>query len=165
MSSQKELENYRDSVKKLRKLKLEISNPSIEHAGVLMEELLDYAIEEKMPIKLVSGCLKGDFYQSLISKFKKALDKDIHIDVLVECDEEKNIENKELLSLLKDNANSSITAIPKSDKIINFLLIGNSAYRVETNKEYKTAKGHFDNKIVGGFLEIEFEHYKKLKKN
>jgi hypothetical protein len=153
-----ELENYRKAVKKAKELKIEIRNPSIEHAGILMDELLNYAIEQKMPVKLVSGCLEDKFYNGLKDKFKKALDSNCEISVLVAC-KENEIQNKDLYDFLRTNNNASIKTIDESDVVIHFMLVGNAAYRVETSKEYKTAIGHFDNNAIGELLLSRFKEY------
>jgi hypothetical protein len=161
MFDKKGQENYRKAVKKAKELKMEIKNPSIDHAGILMDELLQYAIDEKLPIKLVSGCLKKDFYANLSDKFREALDAKCKIEVLVECDKDDKIENKELYKILNNSENASIHTIKEDNSVIHFMLIGDSAYRVETSKEYKTAIGHFDNCSIGELLLNRFNKYKQ----
>jgi len=153
---------YRKAVKKAKELKIEIKNPSIEHAGILMDELLTHAIENKLDIKLVSGRLEKNFYDSLMPKFEDAVKAGCKVDVLVGCGESSKIENKALYKLLNNPGRASAHYI-EDKSIIHFMLAGDSAYRVEINKEYKTAIGHFDNTTIGEVLSKKFEEYAKNK--
>lgn len=160
-NSTSEKDAYRNAIKKAKELKIEIKNPSIEHAGILIDELLEYAIEEKLAVKLVSGCLQKDFYDCLVGKFEKALVAGCKIDTLIECGEEEKIESKKLYELLQSSNNSTVNRLEKNDAVMHFMLVGDAAYRAETDKEYKTAIGHFDNKTIGDILLKKFDEYKQ----
>tara|TARA_R110000782_G_scaffold146133_1_gene238871 strand:- start:1632 stop:1880 length:249 start_codon:yes stop_codon:yes gene_type:complete len=75
-------EEFRKSVRKAKKLGLEIKNPSVEMAPILIEEMLDHAIENKLDIKIVTDNL--DLYEPFLDKFKKAINVGCKIEVIIE---------------------------------------------------------------------------------
>tara|TARA_R110000868_G_C10972986_1_gene771093 strand:+ start:2171 stop:2425 length:255 start_codon:yes stop_codon:yes gene_type:complete len=73
------MKEFRKSVLKAKKLGIEIKNPSIEQAPILIDELLNHAIKNKLPIRIVDKDFK--LYLPFVEKFKKAMNAgcEIHI--------------------------------------------------------------------------------------
>ena len=126
MTNKEQIE-FRKSVIKAKKLGVEMKNPSIDNAHILIDELLNHAIENQLPIAIaVSNDVNLNLYVQHFGKINEA--KQHH-----SCPVSMYITNQ-------------------GDYVENFILVGESSYRIETNKECQTAIGHFNNKLIGELL-------------
>lgn len=161
------MKEYKDIVEQARKERSinPISNSSFNHALIVIENLFEMAIEDKIDIKIVSGCLQNNFYENLIPKAQNILDLGCRIDVITLCPIEALEHNKFKHLLNNYNTQTSILCLKEKEEapsIPHFMLVGKTGYRIEFNDENKIAEGCFNNELVGNFLE---EQFCRLKEN
>lgn len=131
-----------------------ISNGSLEHAKILVKYLFRLAIEEKQDVKIMTGSLQADFYDNFSAEAKNLLNQGNRISVISLCQPKCG----RFFDAVKENPRGSIAiAGEKMESIPHFVLVGNSAYRLETDDYRKSAIGVFNNTDVGSFLAEMFD--------
>lgn len=138
----------------------DIHNASTENALLLFKTLLDEALKAKKDVRIISGSLLASFYNELVEKIQQVLNSGTKVDVIVEKDlaDINDIENNKFYQKFKHNI---ISAQPKFKGLPNFIVVGNSAYRFEKNKEAHKAVANFNNPSMGEFLVDMFDNLKR----
>ncbi len=127
-----------------------ISNGSLEHAKILAKYLFRYAKEKGQDIRIITGVLDKDFYELFSVTIKEIL-----INNKVSIISEKQYQKSNFADEINSSKNGNIRVIAKSDKIKSlphFILVGECAYRLETNDNLKLATASFNRPGVGNFL-------------
>ena len=78
------MEEQRKVILKAKKVGCEIKNPSTEQAPILIDELLNHAIKNKLPIRIVDKDFK--LYLPFVEKFKKAINAGCEIHFVKGCE-------------------------------------------------------------------------------
>ncbi|VVH62146.1 hypothetical protein BSPWISOX_2041 [uncultured Gammaproteobacteria bacterium] len=154
------MHNFEDIVKRCyqKNSDEEISNGSIKHAKILADYLFRYAKEKNKDIKIVTGSLDGGFYNNFSDIVKEILTKN-----KVSIISEKPYEDSSFSQEIKKSANGTIKIIGKDDKVTSlphFILIGDCAYRLETDDRLKLATASFNRPSIGQFLSDIFDRFK-----
>jgi hypothetical protein len=154
------MHNFEDIVKRCyqKNSDEEISNGSIKHAKILADYLFRYAKEKNKDIKIVTGSLDGGFYNNFSDIVKEILTKN-----KVSIISEKPYEDSSFSQEIKKSANGTIKIISKDDKVTSlphFILIGDCAYRLETDDRLKLATASFNRPSIGQFLSDIFDRFK-----
>jgi hypothetical protein len=154
------MKDYSKVVAECRKdlISRKISNASIEHAYVLFENLLTLAIDNKQPVKIVTGCLEEPFYKNIANKIKDVLDSGNRVDIIVLCSKDK-IQDKSLAKMVSEHKNGSVKILSTEEAYHqqHFILVGDRSYRIEFSDEDKIAEANFNNELVGEFLQYQFD--------
>lgn len=130
----------------------EIDNGSIDHAKVVVEYLFRLAGKKGLSVKIVTDCLEKEFYDAFAGPIKEILNTNKVSIISLNEPEEGSF--KEIVS---SSGNGSIKiANEEYEALPNFILIGDSAYRLETNHLFKKAKASFNRKHKGQFLNSIF---------
>ena len=151
--------NYAAWVKECyeNRLDKEIHNASEENALLLFETLFDKAIRDKEDIKIISHQLLARFYNQLTSRLQQVIDNGNTIEVIVEG----NIDDKSN-NAFYEKAKSSLSIASNFAELPNFIVVGNHAFRYETDKNSTKAIANFNNKSMGKFI---FDLFGKIKKD
>ena len=128
-----------------------ITNASLSHAAVLVEKLLKTADEDKLPIRIVSGCMASSFYEQFCGKFKDLLGKGLQIRALVEDDSCLDGSHS-ICEEIRSHKNGSVLQLPDVGGCPHFILVGDRVFRLETNHDLKSAKASFDDPVIGKML-------------
>ncbi len=129
-----------------------IENDSIEYAAVLAENLLKFARDNKQDVRIISGSLDERVYGNLASLAEEVL-RTNRLDIIVE-----NIPaNSSLIKAVKDHDNGSVREIPDAGP--HFILVGDSAYRLEVNHKLAKAVANFNEPVNGSILRDLFDSY------
>ncbi len=152
--------NYEKWVKKCydKKLDEEIHNASEVNALLLFQTLFDKAIEDKEDIKIISHQLLARFYNKLTDKLQQVINNGNTVKVIVESAIDNKDENKFYQKL--DKQDLKITSNFK--ELPNFIVVGDNAFRYETDKNSTKAIANFNNKSMGIFIADLFD---KINKN
>jgi len=134
-----------------------ISNGSIEHAKVLAKYLFRFANEENKEVRITTGSLEKDFYENFTEIIQKILHNN-KVLIISEntCDtstfkEAVTASKNGSIQVFKPEKNAQIQSLP------HFILVGDSAYRLETNDKLKIATASFNRPSVGEFLKSIFQ--------
>lgn len=145
------MKDFEDIVKKHYPNSSEtISNGSLEHAKILAKYLFLYAKEKGQDVRIITGVLDKDFYRIFSTTIKEIL-----INNKVSIISENNYCESEFSNAVNNSDNGSIKVISKHDKIESlphFILVGDCAYRLETDDNLKLAIASFNRPGVGKFL-------------
>lgn len=128
----------------------QISNGSMDHAKILAQYLFICAKEKRRDIKIITGTLEKNFYEIFAEPIQDVL-KNNTVSII----SEKPCENSSFKSAVENSNNGSIKVIKQSDNttsLPHFILIGDSAYRLETDDNLKLATASFNRPNVGKFL-------------
>ena len=158
------MKDYTKVVEECRKnlIPRKISNASLEHASVLFDNLLQLAIDNKLPVKIVTGCLEKPFYEKISNKVKDVLESGNRVDIIALCNKEK-LQHSDLAKMVNEHTHGSVKLL-SADKEHNqqhFILVGDKSYRIEFSDRDKIAEANFNNELVGEFLQGEFETLSK----
>ncbi len=134
-----------------------IHNASKDHAQVLIEKLIDFAIKKKVDIKIVSGHLTNDFYNLFNEKIATALEAGCKVSVIVLRPLE--LAKNKFAETVRNHSRGSCKQIADGINAPHFILIGDSAFRLEENHEEAKAIASFKNSHIGDILN---NLYKKL---
>jgi hypothetical protein len=129
-----------------------IENDSIENAAVLAENLLMFARDNKQDVRIISGSLDERVYGNLALLAGEVL-RTNKIDIIVE----KLPGDHSLIQVVKDHPNGSVREIPDAGP--HFILIGDSAYRLEVNHKLAKAVANFNEPVNGTILRDLFDSY------
>lgn len=138
-----------------------ISNGSIEHAKVLAKYLFRVALDKNEEVRITTGSLEKDFYENFTDIIKKIL-----IKKKVSIISENTCANSTFQEAIEESENGSIQVFkPKKNAQIqslpHFILVGDGAYRLETNDKLKIATASFNRPSVGEFLKSIFQAIEK----
>jgi sugar-specific transcriptional regulator TrmB len=152
--------NYEKWVKECydEKLDEEIHNASEVNALLLFQTLFDKAIENRENIKIISHQLLARFYNQLTDRLQQVIDNGNTVSVIVESAIDNKDENKFYQKL--DKQYLKITSNFK--ELPNFIVVGDNAFRYETDKNSTKAIANFNNKSMGSFIADLFD---KINKN
>lgn len=140
-----------------------ISNASLDHAAVLFENLFAaaLAIPEGEPQTMViqSHHAMIPFYSRYLKAAKAVLDRGVKIRVLI-VDHTVSIEDNPFLTLVDRHANGEVEILhADADGSIDFVVVGNSVYRLEDNIESIKAVANFNDPVVASLLNAKFEDH------
>lgn len=141
--------NYEDWVKECyqKKLNQEIHNASKVNALLLFKTLFDQAISDEKDVKIISCRLLADFYNNLTDKLEALLEKGNTVTVIVE----KDIDDKENNNFYK-KCQKNLKIASNFDGLPNFIVVGDNAFRYETDKNSTKAIANFNDPSMGKFI-------------
>jgi len=170
------MSNFEKVITNARKKKLNkrFGNTSIEHARVLVKEII---LDANNSVKILSDNFNNYFYSKILSTIENFLNKDKNnsIEVIEINDKKEN----ELLDFLKSKYRKQVKIykIPKEDypidndskERVNFIINDNYAYRYEYSDkdlEYGVVKAiaNFNNKEENKILQKIFDEVKQKEK-
>jgi hypothetical protein len=161
------MQEYKNLVERCRKGRLNqvIKNDSISHAGILFDNL--FAAAEALPegepkeIKVQCHEALSIFYQRYLSAAKNLLDSGTKIRLLV-ADRNVNPNSNAFLNLVSNHKNGEVRRLGAgANSAINFVVVGNSAYRLEGDQKTVSAVANFNDPISSGVLSGMFEQHWK----
>ncbi len=129
-------------VEKCREGKLPdiIENASIDHAFVLLENLLIAARTELKPVLLVSGSFMPSFYNKLLPELERVLAAGCSVRGIA-VDHGARIEGNRFLEML--DKRGGVKLMPGAP-MLHFACVGDTGYRIEIDAEKKTAQACFN---------------------
>jgi len=130
----------------------EIHNASEENALLLFKTLFDKAIRDKEDVKIISHQLLSRFYNQLTDKFKKVLENGNNVNIIVES----SVNNKSNNNFYQQ-AKKHIKIASNFKGLPNFIVVGDSAFRYETDKDSTKAVANFNDKSMGKFISDLFD--------
>ena len=132
-----------------------IENASMDHAKVLLRQLLQTANDKKEPVRIVSGRLRKEFYNELVDKARHVLNETT-ISVVVLSDEQ--LQNNRFYDLVKHHSNGQVTLLSQDpNRWTHFIVVGDRRYRVEVDDGKHTAHASFNNEVIPRLLHERFE--------
>lgn len=143
-----------------------IHNASYERAKELFINLFEMAIERKEEVKIVSGDLHADFYESLCEVAKKTMDSGAKIKLVV-LNPEIDLSKHPFSKLILEKNNEVFQAIQPVE-YLHFILVNNKRFRLELDHKKTKAIASFNNLDIGDVLNalfnkiINLENIKKL---
>lgn len=142
--------------RKVRKCRQErspetIENASTAYASVLLEELFGFAQEIKArEVLILSGRLIADVYDKLVGRIKSLLDSGCQVRVIAlssEADMEQNEFYKAVRDYGRDRDRGEVACLDQDPRSENhFVVVGDSAYRLETSDSSSTAIASFNDR-------------------
>ncbi|MBA5249834.1 MAG: hypothetical protein FE834_09975 [Gammaproteobacteria bacterium] len=132
-----------------------ISNGSVKHAKVLVEYLFRLAEEKGKNVSIVTGSLEKSFYETFTEAIEKIL-KNNTVSII----SENAWDDSSFASAIKKSEKGFIKIFKPNEEIQSpphFILVGNSAYRLETDDKLKIATASFNRPAIGEFLELIFK--------
>lgn len=154
---------YRTLVETCRKRRLDskISNSSPIHAGILIENLLQAALdipdEEAQFVRLRSRTVDADFYSPHQLAILQVMDRGVKVRVLLEDAHALETANGFLRTVVEHEHGDARVVRPGSETLLRFIVVGSSAYRVETNSDTFEAIGNFNDQVLGCYLTQRFD--------
>lgn len=131
-----------------KRLNQEIHNASEENALLLFKKLFDKAIRDKEDVKIISRQLLVRFYSKLTDKLEAVISNGNTISVIVERD----IDDKNNNTFYQHSKKNIKIAKDKFKGLPNFIVVGNNAFRYETDKNNTKAVANFNNESMGKFI-------------
>ncbi|OGP24444.1 MAG: hypothetical protein A2X93_02215 [Deltaproteobacteria bacterium GWC2_56_8] len=141
-----------------------IYNADIEHAKVAVEALFNVAIEDEKDVYIVSDTLRKDFYSDprLVAKVKTLLNNQHNVEIIV-LDPEADLTKHVFAKVVRENEKyGKIFLGDQKHSAPHFTLVGDSAFRLETDHNQTKATICFNNKSIGSCLLAEFNRLKKV---
>lgn len=132
-------------VERCRKQRLPtvIENASIEHAAILIKNLLTAAGEDKSEVSIVSGQLAEKFYGPLTKNIEAVMEAGCSVKVIALCEQDLVFGNP-FFSAVNNHSLGKGLALPGANAdAVHFLVAGNT-YRVEVDDEAKKAYASFN---------------------
>lgn len=137
-----------------KKLDQEIDNADRNHALFLFKRLLDKAVRDGEDVKIISHQLFADFYEKLIDRVQAVIDKGNKVDIIVET-------NVDSSNAFYTKFEKFITSAHLSfDELPNLIVVGDHAYRYETDKDSIKAVANFNDPEMGKFIKNLFTNIK-----
>ncbi len=130
----------------------EIHNASEENALLLFKTLFDKAIRDKEDIKIISHQLLSRFYNQLTDRFKKVLENGNNVNIIVESGV-----NNESNNNFYQQAKKHVKIASNFEGLPNFIVVGDNAFRYETDKNSTKAVANFNNESMGKFIADLFD--------
>ena len=134
----------------------EIHNASEENALLLFNRLFDKAIRDKEDVRIISSILLARFYNELTNKLKKITESGNTVQVIVE----EEVDDKGNNNFYKQSK-SNLKIASNFEGLPNFIVVGDNAYRYETDKNSTKAVANFNNKNMGEFIKNLFDKINK----
>jgi sugar-specific transcriptional regulator TrmB len=152
--------NYEAWVKECYEEKLdeEIHNASEANALLLFKTLFDKAIRDRENIKIISRQLLARFYNQLTDRLQQVIDNGNTVSVIVEHD----VDNREGNKFYQQLNKTYVKTTSNFEELPNFIVVGNNAFRYETDKNSTKAVANFNNNSMGSFISDLFD---KINKN
>ena len=115
-----------------------LTNRSISHARHVIREMLEFGLEHEETVNIVSGSLNDECYSTISDIVPKFNDKEILIHVWVTDVPAENITNS-FTNAIRESDTATLNDFPNTSKIApHFVVVGEQAYRLET--DHKSAK-------------------------
>lgn len=155
------MEEYRTLVERCRRLRLEsmISNASSNHASILFENLFAAACDipagEERAVRLRTHTAAAEFYDRYCTEAKAVMDRGVKVSVLLDDDAALETPNAFLQEVI-GHQNGEARAVNSTDPVWRYMIVGNSAYRVEVNADNYEAVANFNDPSLGAFLTHKF---------
>lgn len=130
-----------------KKLNQEIHNASRDNALLLFKTLFDQAIRDGKDVKIISCRLLADFYNDLTDRLETLLEKGNTVSVIVE----KDINDKENNNFYK-KCQENLKIASNFAGLPNFIVVGDNAFRYETDKNSTKAIANFNDPSMGEFI-------------
>jgi sugar-specific transcriptional regulator TrmB len=152
--------NYEAWVKECYEEKLdeEIHNASEANALLLFKTLFDKAIRDRENIKIISRQLLARFYNQLTDRLQQVIENGNTVSVIVEHD----VDNREGNKFYQQLNKTYVKTTSNFEELPNFIVVGNNAFRYETDKNSTKAVANFNNNSMGSFISDLFD---KINKN
>jgi len=153
--------DYKKLVEKCRRLRLSevISNTSIQHAKIIFQEMFEAAneIPKDQPKQLFIQTHEAlaSFYMDFVGPAAKLLDSGIDLRVII-CKRPKDIKANPFLQMVASRNAVRLLESGESQPI-NFVVVGNCAYRLEKDPSRFEAIANFSDPVTAAFLARLFE--------
>lgn len=130
----------------------EIHNASEENALLLFKTLFDKAIRDQKDIKIISQQLLARFYNQLTDRLDRVHANGNSVSVIVE-DSINDESNNTFYQQTKKHTKfaSNFKGLP------NFIVVGDNAFRYETDKNSTKAVANFNDEKMGSFISDLFD--------
>ncbi len=137
----------------------EIHNASEENALLLFSTLFDKAIRDKEDVKIISNQLLRRFYDQLTTQLQKVLENGNTVSVIVEKEIDDQVHNTfyQLHNTFYQQSKENLKIASNFDELPNFIVVGNNAFRYETDKNSTKAIANFNHKSMGMFVSNLFD--------
>ena len=141
-----------------------IDNAAWGHAQYLFKNLLAVAAEKKEDVRIISGHLRADFYESLSKEIGDCINSGAKIDIVV-LQDDIDIEEHKFAELVNNYQNGNIIVLNDKDnaEIPHMLLIGGGGerFRLETDHSQTKAVASFNNEGMGRMLLNIYDDFMK----
>jgi hypothetical protein len=137
-----------------------LQNNSIEHATIVIRNLLIFAGEHKLPVRLLSGELFPEVYDGLVPEASDAIRQGCDIRVITMCGASDLAHNKFYHAVIAGRSKDAVLTLGEPvESRQHFMLVGDKAYRVEDDHNTKRAYACFndENAIMTAPLGCQFE--------
>lgn len=122
-----------------------IRNFSSENAKIIMENLIELAINAKLDVRLITGVLANNTYDSLATHFERALGAVNRVKIIILDKMNADLENNNTYKMVRKHPNGRILCLSENaGSYPHFMLIGSVAYRIEVDDRTKEAYACFD---------------------
>jgi hypothetical protein len=159
------MEEYEQLVERCRKHRVNelITNASINHAGVLFENLFKAArsipSSEEKAMMIQCGNALPEFYAQFEQVAKEVMDSGVALRVLL-CDHSHGASTNSFLKMVAKHPKGAVRVRgAECDDSIHFVVVGTSAYRVETDLDSVQAFANFNEPVVASHLIKMFERH------
>ena len=133
-----------------------IQNASMEHAKILLRQLLLTASEKGETVRIVSGRLRRDFYNDLLAEAQKTLDR-VKVSIVVLSGDQ--LDGNRFFELVRGHHNGEVVVLEQEpERWTHFIVVGDKRYRVEEDDGKQTAHASFNNEIIPQLLIDRFEY-------
>ncbi len=148
--------NYEEWVSECydKRLNQEIDNANRDHAFFLFQKLLDKAFRDKEDVRIISNQLIASFYEKLIDKIDKVINNGNKVEIIVKTEVEKDNAFYAKFKQYISQAYSDFDELP------NFIVVGDHAYRHETDSDSTKAIANFNDPEMGEFIKNLFTNIK-----
>jgi hypothetical protein len=124
----------------------QISNGSMDHAKILVRYLFLRAKSKGEDVKIITGTLEKDFYNLFTPSIKDILNNN-----KVSIISENTCVDSAFKQAILNSSNGSIRE-NSTVSLPHFILVGDGAYRLETDDNLKLATASFNRPNIGKFL-------------
>jgi hypothetical protein len=134
-----------------------IANTAYVNAQFIMGQLLLLALDKHYDVRLLSGKLDNKTYNSLMPVFQRVLDAGNKIKILI-LSTHDSLQENDVYTLISEHANGRYQVLNEQpDSMMHFMLVGDTAYRVEFDDTTKQAYACFNDKdglVVGHYMNL-----------
>ena len=124
-------------------------NVSLDHAGVLIKNLLIAARDDKQPIEIISGEFLPSFYDPLLVELRAALDAGCKVRA-ISLSEPPQLATNRFFGEIETRGSAAVWDTNNPYAAPHFIVVGDTAYHVESDDLMKTAMTCFND--VGGLV-------------
>lgn len=146
-----------------------ITNTAYVNAQFIMEQLLLLALKKQSIVRLLTGRLENNTYNPLSPLFRRVLDAGVKIKILIMTTDGENLTKNEVYDIVTSHKNGRLHILnQRPDSILHFMLVGNSAYRVEINDTTKEAYACFKDKdglVIDHYMNLFKEKWNEAEEN